>query len=142
MLKVGRPPEAIVGKGVELIREWAERKSSLDLIGKQISSVVVPAAIDEPAAARYHSDVAQSTSYGITEVIARSDMGLAWKSELTAKNGGLDAVPTVGRNVPCPCGSGKKYKRCHGQPAHPHRTMVIELQRGRRKEDGEIEWPP
>jgi preprotein translocase subunit SecA len=22
----------------------------------------------------------------------------------------------VGRNEPCPCGSGKKYKRCHGQP--------------------------
>lgn len=21
---------------------------------------------------------------------------------------------TVGRNVPCPCGSGKKYKKCHG----------------------------
>lgn len=22
--------------------------------------------------------------------------------------------PRVGRNEPCPCGSGKKYKRCHG----------------------------
>jgi|SRR5687767_3858741 Tetratricopeptide repeat/SEC-C motif len=21
----------------------------------------------------------------------------------------------LGRNAPCPCGSGKKYKRCHGQ---------------------------
>jgi preprotein translocase subunit SecA len=26
-----------------------------------------------------------------------------------------DAVPRVGRNEPCPCGSGKKYKHCHGQ---------------------------
>src|SRR5690242_19256800 len=24
------------------------------------------------------------------------------------------AVPGVGRNDPCPCGSGKKYKKCHG----------------------------
>jgi hypothetical protein len=24
--------------------------------------------------------------------------------------------PKVGRNDPCPCGSGKKYKRCHGAP--------------------------
>lgn len=24
--------------------------------------------------------------------------------------------PEVGRNEPCPCGSGKKYKKCHGQP--------------------------
>ena len=26
-------------------------------------------------------------------------------------------VPTVGRNDPCPCGSGKKYKKCHGAGA-------------------------
>jgi len=25
------------------------------------------------------------------------------------------AGPKVGRNDPCPCGSGKKYKHCHGQ---------------------------
>jgi preprotein translocase subunit SecA len=25
------------------------------------------------------------------------------------------SVPKVGRNDPCPCGSGKKYKYCHGQ---------------------------
>ncbi|MET0151636.1 MAG: SEC-C metal-binding domain-containing protein [Candidatus Binatia bacterium] len=23
-------------------------------------------------------------------------------------------VEKVGRNDPCPCGSGKKYKKCHG----------------------------
>ena len=23
-------------------------------------------------------------------------------------------APKVGRNDPCPCGSGKKYKKCHG----------------------------
>ena len=27
------------------------------------------------------------------------------------------AVPKVGRNDPCPCGSGKKYKSCHGRLA-------------------------
>jgi len=26
-------------------------------------------------------------------------------------------TPRVGRNEPCPCGSGKKYKHCHGQLA-------------------------
>jgi preprotein translocase subunit SecA len=26
-------------------------------------------------------------------------------------------VPKVGRNDPCPCGSGKKYKHCHGKLA-------------------------
>jgi len=27
---------------------------------------------------------------------------------------GTGTVPVVGRNDPCPCGSGKKYKKCHG----------------------------
>ena len=26
-------------------------------------------------------------------------------------------LPKIGRNDPCPCGSGKKYKHCHGQLA-------------------------
>ncbi len=32
-------------------------------------------------------------------------------SELAGGQGG--GVPVVGRNEPCPCGSGKKYKNCH-----------------------------
>ena len=27
-----------------------------------------------------------------------------------------DAFARVGRNDPCPCGSGRKFKRCHGDP--------------------------
>ena len=26
-------------------------------------------------------------------------------------------LPRVGRNEPCPCGSGKKFKACHGKLA-------------------------
>jgi preprotein translocase subunit SecA len=35
----------------------------------------------------------------------------------TAQQGNVPVgeVPRVGRNDPCPCGSGKKYKNCHGQ---------------------------
>ena len=32
-------------------------------------------------------------------------------------SGPFAAVPRVGRNEPCPCGSGKKYKQCHGKLA-------------------------
>jgi preprotein translocase subunit SecA len=31
-----------------------------------------------------------------------------------AANGHASAMGKVGRNAPCPCGSGKKYKKCHG----------------------------
>ncbi|MBF6025885.1 preprotein translocase subunit SecA [Lysobacter niastensis] len=34
-----------------------------------------------------------------------------------ARSGEQDAFANVGRNDPCPCGSGKKYKHCHGQLA-------------------------
>ena len=29
----------------------------------------------------------------------------------------IRAQKTVGRNDPCPCGSGKKFKNCHGREA-------------------------
>ena len=31
------------------------------------------------------------------------------------KQGTVVAAAKVGRNDPCPCGSGKKYKKCHGE---------------------------
>ena len=33
---------------------------------------------------------------------------------LEKKSAPPSAPPAVGRNEPCPCGSGKKYKKCHG----------------------------
>lgn len=31
----------------------------------------------------------------------------------------------VGRNEPCPCGSGKRYKDCHGSLAAPHKVAFV-----------------
>src|SRR5215216_5241922 len=31
----------------------------------------------------------------------------------------------VGRNDPCPCGSGKKYKKCHGRPGAPPLNVPV-----------------
>ena len=36
------------------------------------------------------------------------------KAEEQAKVAAAVAGAAVGRNDPCPCGSGKKYKKCHG----------------------------
>ena len=33
------------------------------------------------------------------------------------RQGTVIAAEKVGRNEPCPCGSGKKYKKCHGEAA-------------------------
>ena len=40
-------------------------------------------------------------------------------SEAEAESADIQTVvrnaPKIGRNAPCPCGSGKKYKQCHGK---------------------------
>ncbi|HEU4695022.1 MAG TPA: SEC-C metal-binding domain-containing protein, partial [Vicinamibacterales bacterium] len=55
---------------------------------------------------------------------ARSSSAAQAQTPTPARTGGDDVVktvrrdePKVGRNDPCPCGSGKKYKKCHGQAA-------------------------
>ena len=45
------------------------------------------------------------TETGEAQTVAATDAGAAQE------------VPRVGRNEPCPCGSGKKYKHCHGRLA-------------------------
>ncbi|MGB3394680.1 MAG: preprotein translocase subunit SecA [Stenotrophomonas sp.] len=43
------------------------------------------------------------------------DNGGYGADEEAAQVQAAQAEPKVGRNEPCPCGSGKKYKHCHGQ---------------------------
>ena len=45
--------------------------------------------------------------------------GARGKALPEAKKPFVREQPKVGRNDPCPCGSGKKYKQCHGRVAEP-----------------------
>ncbi len=36
-------------------------------------------------------------------------------SSVAVKHEPVTVAPKIGRNEPCPCGSGKKYKQCHGK---------------------------
>ena len=38
-------------------------------------------------------------------------------SDVAVKQEPIKVGPKIGRNDPCPCGSGKKYKNCHGREA-------------------------
>jgi preprotein translocase subunit SecA len=48
------------------------------------------------------------TDTGEPETVSLADLGLPQAST---------PIPRVGRNEPCPCGSGKKFKQCHGKLA-------------------------
>ena len=72
--------------------------------------------------ARSESSVSASGSATGSGVVSASG-GLPQQVKATATNAG-DAKPVPfraekrpGRNDPCPCGSGKKYKNCHGRNA-------------------------
>ena len=49
----------------------------------------------------------------IAEIAARQRRKPA-KPALPTKPEATATAPEVGRNEPCPCGSGKKYKKCCG----------------------------
>jgi len=52
-----------------------------------------------------------------TEVVIEAfDAALAGRRP-GERQGTIVSAEKVGRNEPCPCGSGKKYKRCHGEAA-------------------------
>ncbi len=38
-------------------------------------------------------------------------------TDVAVKQAPIKVGPKIGRNDPCPCGSGKKYKHCHGKEA-------------------------
>ena len=49
------------------------------------------------------------TDSGSTETTVDED------SHRRGQSAAVGAMPRVGRNDPCPCGSGKKFKLCHGK---------------------------
>jgi hypothetical protein len=58
-----------------------------------------------------------STIIKPTEVVIEAfDAALAGRRP-GERQGTVVATEKVGRNEPCPCGSGKKYKKCHGLEA-------------------------
>jgi preprotein translocase subunit SecA len=44
--------------------------------------------------------------------------GVSRSDEGSSSSAGADPYPDTPRNAACPCGSGRKYKRCHGDPRH------------------------
>jgi len=94
-------------------------KSMLDKINKDIVSTLMKGyiPIQIPEQVREAEQRRQVDTSKLRE--SRSDF-----SQYSASGGGQNASgkaepvkveKKVGRNDPCPCGSGKKYKHCHGK---------------------------
>jgi len=58
-----------------------------------------------------------STIIKPTEVVIEAFDAAVTGRRKGQQQGTVVASDKVGRNEPCPCGSGKKYKKCHGEAA-------------------------
>jgi len=93
--------------------------SMLDRIRDDVTRVLLTVRVQSPEqveqadqeSKQAHVENVQYHHAGYDEALANTDQPLAE----TPPAGG--EYPKVGRNDPCPCGSGKKYKQCHGKLA-------------------------
>jgi len=101
-------------------------KQLLDLINTQVVETLFQVEIqgerDVERLRRLRSRVSMTYGRGVMPELAGSASAAEARdvaSQAAAASGGragpvTRAFPKVGRNDPCPCGSGKKYKKCHG----------------------------
>jgi preprotein translocase subunit SecA len=85
-------------------------KKLLDKINREVVSVLLKAYIPNQGGQNVREAEERKTDHSKLQT-GRSD--LAEKKP----QGPVKVDPRVGRNDPCPCGSGKKFKQCHGKNA-------------------------
>jgi preprotein translocase subunit SecA len=85
----------------------------LNVIRREVTRLLVTVQI------RSRDDVEETAPQTSVENVqyhhADYDEALGGEAEASHKAMPTHAAPKVGRNDPCPCGSGKKYKHCHGK---------------------------
>lgn len=98
-----------------MVRSIAARPEANGLIGTRLSVATLSPDPSEPPLTKYVSDKISDTIYTPNHIVANKAGTLSIaKMKITAPGSSLH-VPKVGRNQRCPCGSGKKYKHCHGR---------------------------
>jgi preprotein translocase subunit SecA len=111
----------------EMVRYLFWLKPVLNEPGTAAAAPMTPRPIPRRAAAITMNDPAAERMPAFAAARAPAAVGAASAGgggPHPARTGGDDVVktvrreePKVGRNDPCPCGSGKKYKKCHGAAA-------------------------
>jgi uncharacterized protein YecA (UPF0149 family) len=73
-------------------------------------------ALEAEAEERHHAELEQAVARhpGEEEVPPPAGPTLDQLRGQAAERPATRATPKIGRNDPCPCGSGRKYKRCCG----------------------------
>lgn len=118
LLSKKKPAEAIIGKAIAVIIEIADNPKSQGAIGKQLTSITIPYDHTLSVATNYYSQYTKPETYMPALVYLLPDQHFTVSnitSQPIEKNALPLSVPKVGKNHPCPCGSKRKYKHCHGR---------------------------
>ncbi|HAZ60269.1 MAG TPA: preprotein translocase subunit SecA, partial [Gammaproteobacteria bacterium] len=75
------------------------------------------AEVEAAEKARAEAAAAATAAAAQASALAAAQAATALAGPATEPLASSSAVPRVGRNEPCPCGSGRKYKQCHGRIA-------------------------
>lgn len=122
MLIAKKPPQAIIDKTISIIHKASDRPESQGVIGKQLSCCILPRDRSKGSEHQYHTGKTVEVIHGTPYLYLTSKVVTVvggFQIVSIDKNDPLKlspiAYPKVGRNQPCPCKSGKKYKNCHGK---------------------------
>jgi preprotein translocase subunit SecA len=91
----------------------------LESIDDRVTDIIFRVRLEAGARARNFYRVSQTAHDEVGQFAAGEQQRAAAQApqgEVKVKQIRLEQ-PKVGRNDPCPCGSGKKYKKCHGRNA-------------------------
>jgi len=89
-------------------------KTMLDKVNKSVVSTLMKGYIPVSKADEVHEARVKSKLDLSKLKTGRDDPGYNDPSKGKSKSDPVRVEKKVGRNDPCPCGSGKKYKHCHG----------------------------
>ncbi len=89
----------------------------LDLVKMEVTRMLVTVRIQTQEEAAEAAEAIEEAAERISNVTYRHPTEDGGEAEETDVATLAAQVPKVGRNDPCPCGSGKKYKQCHGRLA-------------------------
>jgi len=124
----GDDPIEFGAEGQKLLERIAEGSGYLALVAEQLGRQELAAPQDELQKTRASlREIVATLERCIGDLMAVSDRVRRAAVATFEENAGratddgarITSVTKVGRNDPCPCGSGKKWKKCHGGPAAP-----------------------
>jgi hypothetical protein len=115
LLEERAPAKQLVAEAVQVIRRTARSPRAQGTVGERCFSITLPRDPNAEPAAENHLDAPSAHMYDFPRAIATPELAIAFgEPSLTSDSANAEWVPRVGRNKPCACGSGKKYKHCHG----------------------------